>query len=92
MLDFSSLISGAPGPADFSTIVCYRHLAFGLIAYRQKTCILLGEETVWMQIPSWLTALSFLALAATEWFILKLLAQGLRKWYASRRQGRGASA
>jgi hypothetical protein len=81
MLDISSLLTAGPAPADFSTIVCYRDLAFGLIAFPHKTCILLGEREVWMQVPSWFTALAFLAVAAAEWLILRLIGNAIRSGY-----------
>ena len=84
MIDLPSLLSAADRSADFTTVVCFHQWAFGFVAYRDQTCVLLGDEVSWLHVPSWVTAVSFLALAFAEWFALKLLTGWIRMAWARR--------
>ena len=72
LTELSAQFSGVTG-ADFSAVICVREWVFGFVAYRDHTQVLLGEESHWFALPSWLTAVLFCALALAEWFILRRL-------------------
>jgi hypothetical protein len=84
LTELSAQFSGVTG-ADFSAVICVREWVFGFVAYREHTQVLLGEESHWFALPSWLTAVLFFALALAEWLILRLVAKLLRRWWAWRR-------
>jgi hypothetical protein len=84
MSDLPTLFPGSAG-ADFSAVIGVRVWVFGFVAYRDWTEVLLGEEVRWFALPSWLTGVSFFALALAEWTVLRLLAKGLRRLWRHRR-------
>jgi hypothetical protein len=75
--------------ADFSAVICVREWVFGFVAYRHHTQVLLGEESTWFTLPSWLTAVLFFALALTEWLILRFVGKLARRWWHWRRTRAG---
>lgn len=66
--------------SDFSAVVGFHQWVFGVVAYRSWTEVLLGDESRWFALPSWLTAVLFFTLAAAEWLLLRLLTSFLARW------------
>ena len=89
LTELSAQFSGVAG-SDFSALICVHEWVFGFVAYRDHTQVLLGEESRWFAVPSWLAAVLFLALALAEWTILRLLGKLVRRWWHWRRT-RGAA-
>ena len=78
--ELSAQFSGVAG-SDFSAVICVREWVFGFVAYRDHTQVLLGEESTWFALPSWLAAVLFFALALAEWTVLRVLGKLLRRWW-----------